>query len=70
MRCNRNYAVGCEIFNSLHTFVEATPFGFVTSIYPRISDKGRIGQGSDQDLAELARLHALFDVEMRFVHHS
>ena len=22
---------------------------------PRISDKGRIGQGSDQDLAELAR---------------
>ena len=23
--------------------------------YPRISDKGRIGQGSDQDLAELAR---------------
>ena len=39
-------------------------------IYPRISDKGRIGQGSDQDLAELARLHALFDVEMRLGHHS
>ena len=26
-----------------------------TALYPRISDKGRIGQGSDQDLAELAR---------------
>ena len=37
---------------------------------PRISDKGWIGQGSDQDLAELARLHALFDVEMRLGHHS
>ena len=41
-----------------------------TCTYPRISDKGRIGQGSDQDLAELARLHALFDVEMRLGHHS
>ena len=39
------------------------------AISPRISDKGWIGQGSDQDLAELARLHALFDVEMRLGHH-
>ena len=39
-------------------------------VSPRISDKGWIGQGSDQDLAELARLHALFDVEMRLGHHS
>ena len=41
-----------------------------TLTYPRISDKGWIGQGSDQDLAELARLYALFDVEMRLGHHS
>ena len=34
---------------------EAEVAVIVVTFNPRISDKGRIGQGSDQDLAELAR---------------
>ena len=49
--------------------LDAAGYGVRFKTRPRISDKGWIGQGSDQDLAELARLHALFDVEMRLGHH-
>ena len=43
---------------SLHDSQVAIPLATMTAqrvTNPRISDKGWIGQGSDQDLAELAR---------------